>query len=388
MPKLTNAQCKALARPGRHGDGGGLYLHVKRSGAKSWCQRMTIRGRRHDLGLGSFPLVSLAQARELAKHNRDTVVEGGDPLVERRRACAPTFRVAAARVHDLHRPRWRSNKHAAEWWATLERHAFARIGDTTVDAISRFDVLDVLTPIWTRKPETARRVRQGIGAVMRWAVAHGYAERNPAGELIDGALPPMPKVREHLRALPFEDIPMALSAIAESGASLAARSCLRFLILTAARSGNARTVLWRDVDLERREWRIPASRTKSGVPHRVPLSDPAVAVLDAVLPLRDHSGLVFPSPVRAARSMSAATLAAVLRRAGLADATTVHGFRSAFRDWAAERTDATHPVMELALAHTVGSTVERAYARSDLFEKRRVLMVEWARFATRLEVSA
>ena len=386
MPKLTNAQCKALARPGRHGDGGGLYLHVKRSGAKSWCQRITVRGRRRDLGLGGFPLVSLAEARDLAKRNRDTAAEGGDPLAERRRASAPTFRVAAARVHELHRPRWRSHKHASEWWSTLERHAFARIGDTTVDAISRFDVLDLLAPIWTCKPETARRVRQGIRAVMRWAVAHGYAERNPAGELIDGALPAMPKVREHLRALPYKHIPMALSAIAESRASLAARSCLRFLILTAARSGNARTVLWHDVDLERREWRIPASRMKSGVAHRVPLSDPAVAVLDAALPLRDHSGLVFPSPRRKAQPMTATTLAAVLRRAGLADATTVHGFRSAFRDWAAERTDAAHPVMELALAHTVGSAVERAYARSDLFEKRRVLMDQWACFATRLQM--
>ena len=383
MPKLTNAKCKGLTRPGRHGDGGGLYLHVKPSGAKSWCQRITVRGRRRDLGLGGFPRVSLAEARSLAKHNRDTVVDGGDPLAERRRAKAPTFRVAAAQVHDLRRPGWRSTRHAAEWWAALERHAFPRLGDITLDAVSRFDVLEVLTPIWTRKPETARRVRQSVRAVMQWAVAHGYAERNPAGELIDGALPAMPKVNEHLRTLPYPDIPLALTAIAASRASLTARSCLRFLVLTAARSGTARGALWRDVDRQRREWRIPAQQMKSRTAHRVPLSDAALAVLDDAEALRDRSGLVFPSPAAKAQPMAAATLAAVLRRTGLAHRTTVHGFRSAFRDWAAERTDAAYTVMELALAHSVGSPVERAYARSDLFEQRHVLMDQWARFATR-----
>ena len=384
MPPLTNAKCAALARPGRHGDGGGLYLHVKPSGAKSWCQRMTIRGRRRELGLGSFPLVSLDHARTLAARNRATAARGGDPLAERRRAEAPTFRAAAARVFELHRPRWRSARHPADWWATLERHAFPTLGDVTVDAISRVDILNVLTPIWTRKPETARRLRQRIRTVMQWAVAYGYAQRNPAGELIDGALPPMPKVKAHLRALPYAEVPPALAAIDRSRASLAARCCLRFLILTAARSGTARGALWRDVDRERREWRVPGATMKSGAPHRVPLSAPALAALDAVEPLRDESGLVFPSPARRAQPMAAATLTAVLRHAGLAHRTTVHGFRSAFRDWAAEQTDAAHPVMELALSHSVGSAVERAYARSDLFDKRRVLMDQWAGFVTGL----
>lgn len=202
---------------GRHGDGGGLYLHVKPSGAKSWCQRITVRGRRRDYGLGGFPPVTLAEARILATRNRATVAAGGDPLAERRRARAPTFAVAAARVHELHRPRWRSTTHPADWRATLERHALPKLGDITGDAISRADVVDVLTPIWTSKPETARRVRQRIRTVMQWAIAHSYAERNPAGEAITGALPAMPKVNEHLRALPYTDVPTALTAIEDSG---------------------------------------------------------------------------------------------------------------------------------------------------------------------------
>ena len=371
-----------LAKPGFHGDGGGLYLAVKPSGAKSWCHRITIRGKRRDLGLGSYPHVSLAKARAVAAANRATVADGGDPLADKRRGKAPRFRDAAAQVHELNRPRWRSAKHSADWWATLERHALPTLGDLTVDAISRLDVLDVLTPIWTSKPETARRVRQRIRTVMQWAVARGHAENNPAGEVIDGALPSMPRVKQHLRALPYPDLPEALTAIAESRASLAARSCLRFLVLTAARSGTARGARWSEIDTNAREWRIPASRMKSGAPHRVPLADAALATLRAVESLSDDSSLVFPSPRRPGEPMSDMTLTKVLRDTGWAERTTVHGFRSAFRDWAAERTNAPHAVMELALAHRVGSAVEQAYARSDLLEKRRDLMEQWAWFAT------
>lgn len=382
MSKLTVARCNALKKPGLHGDGGGLYLGVKPGGGKSWYQRIVIRGRRRELGLGRFPDVSLAKARALAALNRATVAEGGDPLANKRREKAPRFRDAAATVHETNRPRWRSAKHAADWLATLDRHAFPTLGHMTVDAITRADVLDVLTPIWTSRPETARRVRQRIRTVMQWAVAHGYADLNPAGELIDGALPAMPKVKAHLRALPYVEVPSALDLIEGSRSSLAARSCLRFLILTAVRSGTARGTLWEEIDADAREWRIPGSRMKSGAPHRVPLSDAALAELAAVEPVSDGSGLVFPSPARPGLPMSDMTLTKLLRDTGLAERTTVHGFRSAFRDWAAERTNAPHAVMELALSHTVGSAVEQAYARSDLLDKRRALMEQWARFAT------
>ena len=344
--------------------------------------RTSIDGRRREIGLGGFPAVSLAQARDRAAGHRLAIAEGRDPVLEKRRDAAPTFARAAETVHALNRPRWRSAKHADDWWATLARHALPKLGGIPVDRIDQRDVLAVLTPIWTAKPETARRVRQRIRAVMKWTLAHRYVEHNPAGECIDGALPPMPKVKAHLRALPYAEIPAALETVRSSTASPAAKACFRFTVLTASRSGQSRGATWDEIDAEAREWRIPAERMKSRREHRVPLSDAAVAVLDDVRPLSGGRGLVFPSPMRHGPPMSDMTFTKLLRDNGLADRATMHGFRSAFRDWASEQTSAPHAVMELALAHNVGSAVERAYARSDLLAKRRDLMDAWARFVT------
>ena len=250
------------------------------------------------------------------------------------------------------------------------------------------DVLAVLTPIWGVRMETARRVRQRIRMVLRWCLAHGYVERNVTGEAIDGALPAMPRVRSHFRALPYEQAPTALTAVEGSRACLSAKLCLRFLVLTAARSGEARGAVWDEIEPEKREWRIPGVRMKAGVEHRAPLSDAALAVLERAQPLSGASGPVFPSPRKPGRPLSDMTLTKVLRDMGLAERTTVHGFRSSFRDWAAECSDAPHAAMELPLAHAVGSVVERAYARSDLLAKRRALMEQWAAFVTETDTSA
>ena len=381
--KLTATKAKAMTEPGMHGDGAGLYLNVKATGARSWVLRTSIDGRRREIGLGGFPAVSLAQARDRAAGHRLAIAEGRDPVAEKRRDAAPTFARAAETVHALNRPRWRSAKHAEDWWATLVRHALPRLGAIPVDRIDQRDVLAVLTPIWTAKPETARRVRQRIRAVMKWALAHRYVEHNPAGECIDGALPPMPKVKAHLRALPYSEVPAALETVQSSAASPAAKACFRFAVLTAARSGQARGATWDEIDGEAREWRIPAERMKSHREHRVPLSDAAVDVLDDMRPFSGgEGGLLFPSPVQPDRPMSDMTLTKLLRDNGLAARATMHGFRSAFRDWASEQTSAPHAVMELALAHNIGNAVERAYARSDLLAKRRTLMNAWARFVT------
>ena len=369
-----------------HGDGEGLYLSVSRSGSRSWVQRISIDGRRRELGLGSFPAIGLAQARGLAAANRTAVAEGRDPLAERReaklKAAIPTFREAAKQTFEANRPRWRNGKHTLSWWQTLERHAFPVLGDMPVDRIGREDVLRVLTPIWSVRMETARRVRQRTRTVLRWCMAHGYVEHNAAGEAIDGALPPMPRLRAHLRAMPYQEVSAALATVEASKASLASKLCLRFLVLTAARSGEARGATWDEIDEDAGEWRIPGSRMKAGVEHRVPLSGAALELLEQARVLRDGSGLIFPSSVKAGHPMSDMTLTQVLRKTGLAERSTVHGFRSAFRDWAAECTSAPHAVMELSLAHAVGSSVEQAYARSDLIEKRRVLMQAWADFVT------
>ena len=262
------------------------------------------------------------------------------------------------------------------------RHTLPVIGDVKVDQIRRSDVLAVLEPIWTVKPETARRVRQRIRTILRWCEAHDHCAGNVAGEALNGALPAMPRLKSHHRALPYREVTEALETVDASDASLAAKLCLRFLVLTAARSGEARGATWDEIDEEAEEWRIPAGRMKGGVEHRVPLSCAASTVLEQADLLRDGSGLIFPSPARPGLPMSDMTLTKVLRTTGLAGRATVHGFRSTFRDWAAECTNSPHAVMELSLAHAVGSSVEQAYARSDLIAKRRALMDEWGGFVS------
>ena len=379
---LSATRAKALRDPGRYADGGGLHLYISKAGRKSWVQRITIDRRRRDIGLGAFPSVGLAQAREKAADNRAAVAEGRDPVAEKHSPAMPTFTEAARAVHAANKPRWRNDKHSASWMQTLERHAIPSLGNTPLDRIDRGDVLRVLTPIWTTRPETARRVRQRMRTVFLWGMAHGFMGTNPAGEAIDGALPSMPKVRAHLRALPYQEVGAALEAVPLSQASVAAKLCFRFLVLTAARSGEARGATWDEIDLQSQEWRIPSQRMKAGTEHRVPLSRQALDVLGEAMVLRDESGLVFPSPLKAGAPMSDMTLTKILRAVGLAERATVHGFRSSFKNWTLEQTDTPWAVSEAALAHFLGNATEQAYARSDLFERRRALMQLWADYLT------
>ena len=379
MRKLTAAEAKSIKRPGMYRAGDTLYLRISSTGAKSWVQRIMVDGRRRDIGLGSFSLVSLAEAREKAHQNRRLArVDGVNPLAAKRKAKVPTFAEAALKTHEALKPTWRNEKHAVSWMQTLEKYAMPRLGDMRVDKIGREDMLAVLTSIWASRPETARRVRQRIGAVMEWSQAHDFVAQNVARDAISGALPKLPKVKEHYRTLPYREVAEALEIIEASKASMSAKSCFRFLVLTAARSGEARGATWDEINLESREWRIPASRMKAYVEHRVPLSDEAVAVLEKARALDDGSGLVFPSPVRKGKPLSDMTLTKVLRDNGFAERATVHGFRSTFRDWCAETGKPREPA-EAALAHIVGG-VEGAYFRSDLFAKRRRLMESWGAF--------
>lgn len=376
------ARIKSLCDPGRYSDGEGLYLYIGKTGRKSWVQRITIDGRRRDIGLGGYPAVSLTQARNRSADNRTAVADGRDPVSDKRKPKMPTLKEAAYTVHNANRPRWRNEKHAASWIQTLERHALPKIGNKRIDKIGRADVLTVLTPIWTTRPETARRVRQRMRTVFRWAMAHGFMETNPAGEVIDGALPPMPKVKAHLRALPYQDVGMALETVSASQASLSTKLCFRFLVLTAARSGEARAATWDEIDVQEQLWRIPSERMKAGIEHRVPLSEQALKVLAQASALRDESGLVFPSPLKPGSPMSDMTLTKILRSTGLAKRATIHGFRSSFKNWTLEQSDTPWAVSEAALAHILGNSTEQAYARSDLFERRRALMEQWADYLT------
>ena len=354
---LSATRAKALKDPGRYADGGGLHLYISKAGGKSWVQRITIDRRRRDIGLGAFPSVGLAQAREKAADNRTAVAEGRDPVAEKHSPAMPTFREAARAVHAANTAQMAQRQGTvASWLQTLERHAMPTLGNTPLDRVDRSDVLRVLTPIWTTRPETARRVRQRMRTVFLWGMAHGFMGTNPAGEVIDGALPAMPKVKAHLRALPYQEVGAALEAVESSQASVAAKLCFRFLVLTAARSGEARGATWDEIDLQGQEWRIPSWRMKAGMEHRVPLSRQALDLLHDASASGDATGLVFPSPLKVGSPLSDMTLTKVLRSVGLAERATVHGFRSSFKNWTLEQTDTPWAVSEAALAHFLGNS--------------------------------
>ncbi len=278
--RLTVRIVSAISTPGLYGDGNTLFLRVALGGSKQWVQRLTIRGKRHDIGLGCCGWVTLDAARRAALENRRVARQGSDQLAARRQARVPTFHEDARRTHEAPRPRCRSKKVAVNWMQQLEHHAFMRLGAIRVDRIGREDVLAVLTPIWSTKPETAKRVRQHIRATLKWCQAHGFVEFNAAGEAIDGALLRMPAVKAHLRALPYRVVSAALDTVEGSTASLTAKLALRFFILTAARTLEVRGATWDEMDAELRLWRIPGQRMKSGTEHRVPLNMPAFDVLE------------------------------------------------------------------------------------------------------------
>ena len=361
----------------RRGDGNGLYLNVKPTGARSWVQRLVIHGRRRDLGLGGFPLVSLREARDRAFANRKAAREGGDPLNGNHiRANVPTFAEAAERVWQDNRPGWRHNGHAQEWMSSLARHVLPYIGGNPVSSVSSAEILDTLRRIWHSRPETARRVRQRVSAVMDWAVAMEYRTDNPCGRL-EPVLGPQQRVVEHMRAVPHGEVAKAIRKMWGSGATPPVKLAFEFLVLTAARSGEVRGARWDEINLPARVWTIPASRMKSKREHRVPLSDRAIEILEAACEPGDGRGpLVFPS--QGVKPISVTRLGRMLSNLKI-DAVP-HGFRSSFRDWAAELTDHPREVVEAALAHVVGNQTEAAYARSDLFERRRRLMDEWAEY--------
>ena len=378
-----------IAQPGRYGDGrgsGGLSLLVKHTArghlAKSWAQRISIDGRQRNLGLGSWPHVSLAEAREKCALNLAARRRG--ELVTGRKRTVPTFEEAVEKVIAVHRAGWKDgSKSEKDWRATLRDYAVPKLGGRPVNRINTADVMAVLLPIWNEKRVTARRVRQRVGAVMRWAVAQGYREDNPAGEAIGAALPKNGVRPEHLPALPYTEVAEAIETVRGSGAYPATALAFEFLVLTACRSGEVRGARWEEMDLETREWRIPPERMKAGREHRVPLSAGALAVLRAARGLADGSGPVFPSP--RGGPLSELAISKMVRDLGVG--AVPHGFRSSFRDWAAECTDAPREVCELALAHVNTNRIEAAYRRTDLFERRRALMEQWAAFLTGPAVS-
>jgi integrase len=376
--RLTAAAIRGQRNAGFYADGHGLYLKVDPSGAKRWVQRLVIQGKRRDLGLGSAAVVSLADAREAALGNRKLARAGQDPLAARKlHSGVLTFEAAAQRVHDLHLPTWRNPKHGKQWIKTLSEYAFPQFGRKRLDTITSADVLSALSSIWNSRPETARRVKQRIGTVMKWAIAQGWRTDNPA-ETISKALPKhdRSKVR-HQKALPYGSVADAIAVVRASGASQSSKLALDFIILTATRSGETRGAKWSEFDLERAEWTIPAERMKAKRAHRIPLSPRCLEILKEAAKPKDKAGFVFAGTVEG-KPLSDATLSKLLKELDVE--AVPHGFRSSFRDWAGEQTNFPREVCEFALAHVIKDKAEAAYARSDLFEKRRKLMATWAQY--------
>ena len=375
---LSAAFVRTVTEPGRYGDGRGghgLSLLVKRMQngrtSRSWSQRIIIGGKVRNIGLGSYPRLGLADARARALANAKEVELGRDP----RGGGIPTFEKASEEVLAVYAPNWRGGERSVmQWRSSLKTYAFPSLGQRRLNEIQVQHVLEALLPIWHEKPETARKVRQRVSTVMRWAVAQGHRQDDPAGPAINAALPRAGNDKKHYRALPYRDVAAALATVDASQAWQATKLCFRFLVLTAVRSGEARGARWDEIDLDKRSWHVPAARTKTNAEHRVPLSDAAVAVLEAARAAYGGEGLVFPAP--RGRAISDATLLKLLRTNGVDS--TVHGMRSSFRDWCAE-TGQPRELAEQALAHVVAG-IEGAYFRSDLYKRRVKLMQEWANY--------
>jgi integrase len=389
--KLTALAVDKAKRRGYYGDGGGLFLQVSAAGTKSWVFRFKEAGKLREMGLGATHTIGLAEAREKARGCRRMRLDGIDPTAARKAARsqvrldaakAMTFQECAERYIASHKAGWRNPKHAAQWPSTLGAYVYPIFGALPVQAVDVGLVMRALEPIWTTKPETAGRVRGRIESVLDWAAARGYRRgENPArwrGHL-ENLLPKKSKVRrvEHHAALPYAEIGTFIAELQQQE-GVAARA-LEFAILTAARTGEVIGAKWDEIDFGERLWTVPAERMKAGKEHRVPLSDAALAVLEEMQKIRS-ADFVFPGG-KSRRPISNMAMAMTLRRLGRGDL-TVHGFRSSFRDWAAERTGFPAEVAEMALAHTVSDKVEAAYRRGDLFQKRRQLMEAWTRFCS------
>ena len=382
--KLTKRLVEALG-PGRHGDGNGLYLVVDPSGARRWIVRVTVKGQKNrqgkplrtDFGLGGADIVSLQDARSRALEYRRMAKQGLNPRFNAAKEI-PTFEEVARQVHIERLPTWKNEKHGAQWINTLRDYAFPKIGRLPVDTIGQPEVLSCLSPIWTEKPETARRLSQRIKVVLDVAKSKGFREgENPVTAIKDGGVLPKIKAKpKHHDAMDWPDVPAFYADL--TGRSAMSAKALMFTCLTGGRTSEVLRAKWKEFDFDRRVWTVPAERMKGGEKHRVPLTDAMLAIIE---PLKElQSDYVFEGQKRH-RPLSNMAMLMLLRRMKI-ESVTVHGFRSTFRDWASDAAKAPREVAEMSLSHRIGSEVENAYNRSDLLERRRALMERWSSYVS------
>lgn len=387
--KLTRKLVENLG-PGRHGDGNGLYLVVDPSGARRWIVRVVVKGQRNrkggplrtDFGLGGADIVTLHQARDRALEYRRMAKQGLNPRFNVKSEI-PTFEEIAQQVHIDRLPTWKNAKHGQQWINTLRDYAFPKIGRMPVDSIGQPEVMMCLSPIWTEKHETARRLMQRMKTVLDVAKSKGFRSgENPVTGIKDAGVLPKVKVKpKHHNSMRWQDVPAFYADLNDRNAMAA--KALMFTCLTGSRTGEVLGMRWEEIDLEARLWSCPAERMKAGDVHRVPLTDEMLAIIEPLKAMQ--SDYVFEGQKRH-KPLSNMSMLMLLRRMKV-EGVTVHGFRSSFRDWATEATNTPREVAEVSLAHTIGSNVERAYARSDLLEKRRLLMEKWSCFVTRADAT-
>lgn len=385
LNRLSALEVKAAKQSGWYGDGGGLYLEVDQHGRR-WVLRLTICGRRRDLGLGPLHKVTLPQARERAAEYRSLAYQGVDPIAAKRDSrplqAVPTFQQAASEVHRTRAKGWSNGKHVDQWINTLRDHVFPAIGTRPVNTIGTPEVLKVLTPIWLTKPETARRVRQRLKTVLEWARAAGHRSGENPVDLIGDALPKAASSKiVHHAALPFGEVSMFVRLLRDGEAEPVTKLAFELLILTAARTIEIRRAKWQEIDWHNQLWKRPAESMKARRDHAVPLSPRAIAILQEAKQASSGpaDGLIFREGNTA---LSENRFLNARDALGYRDRCTPHGFRSSFRDWAAETTQFSSEVVEMALAHTIKSKAEAAYRRGDLLAKRRMLMEAWADFVS------
>jgi integrase len=377
MGTLTAMAVKGATKPGRYQDGDGLMLIVKESGARSWQVRLQVDGKRRDFGLGSTKTVSLAEAREKALELRKLLRGGVDPVAQKKaakmaRLTIPTFKEAAEAAHADLVAGWRNGKHRRDWLSSVKAYAFPMLGDIRIDHVEAPMVRDLLLPIWLEKPETARRVRQRVRAIIDWAVAKGFRQTLDLSGIGKG-LPKQRRADNHFAAMPYDELPAFVAKLNDAPESMG-RLALLFTIFTAARSGETRGATWQEIDLEKGIWSIPGNRMKAGRDHGVPLSDGAIAILEKVKIFRlDKNSLLFPG--KGSKALSDMTMSKILRDMELPF--TVHGMRSSFKDWAVECTSFPDAVSEAALAHADTNRTRASYRRTDFFKMRCDLMAAW-----------
>ena len=377
--KLTPLALKKINHPGRYSDGNNLYLKVEETGSKRWILRLTIKGRRRDMGLGSFSFINLQEARDLASHYNKLVKSGIDPIQDRlkEKGLETTFKECVYKVHELNKPTWKTEIIGTQWINSFIHHVFPKIGHMAISEITSADIMKTLTPLWNTKHDTAKKLKQRLRVVFKWSKAQGlYTGDNPV-ELAEMALPKVKSSQRHFTSLPYNQLPGLIDQLKESSISLSNKLAIEFTILTASRTNEVLLAKYDEINLEDKLWIIPKERMKALREHMVPLSDRAIEIIKEVRKAYNQSDYLFPSEVNLNKPLSNNTMLFAIQKRLKINA-TMHGMRASFKNWASETTNFPNEVSEMALAHSISNKVEAAYRRGNLLEKRRLLMQCWS----------